>query len=277
MTFASSARLLIVLRGGGDLASGVAYRLRRAGLRLLITELPQPLVVRRKASFAEAAFCGETRLEGMLARRCTDPSEALALLDQEILPVLIDPQAKCLEQLAAPLALVDGRMTKRPPEALPVQPALVIGLGPGFAAGENCHAVIETNRGHHLGRVLWQGAAQSDTGIPDSVLDRRQERVLRAPADGALEAYAEIGDLLQSGQIIARVAGLPITAPFDGALRGLIYPGLLVRQGMKVGDLDPRGDPRYCTQISDKALSIGGGVLEAILTRPELRPRLWND
>jgi xanthine dehydrogenase accessory factor len=167
-------------------------------------------------------------------------------------------------------------MTKRPPDLDREAASLTIGLGPGFVAGVNCHAVIETNRGHSLGRVIWQGPAEADTGEPEAVGERRAERVLRAPADGILEASAEICDILEPGQEIIRVAGLAVRAPFRGVLRGLLHPGMLVRAGLKIGDLDPRADPRFCTLVSDKALAIGGGVLEAILSRPELRPRLWK-
>jgi xanthine dehydrogenase accessory factor len=153
---------------------------------------------------------------------------------------------------------------------------LVIGLGPGFFAGVNCHAVIETHRGHTLGRVIWQGAPEADTGVPESVIDRGAERVLRAPVDGKLEAHAEIGDHLEAGQPVAEVAGQVVLAPFRGVLRGLLYPGLFVKRGTKIGDVDPRDNPRYCKLVSDKSLAIGGGVLEAILSRADLRCRLWE-
>jgi xanthine dehydrogenase accessory factor len=149
-------------------------------------------------------------------------------------------------------------------------------MGPGFVAGQNCHAVIETHRGHCLGRVIWQGAPETDTGQPDAVVGRSSERVLRAPADGELVALAEIGDHLQAGQAVAQVAGLPVFAPFRGVLRGLIHPGLNVTRGLKIGDVDPRDDPRYCRLVSDKSLAVGGGVLEAILSLPALRPHLWG-
>jgi xanthine dehydrogenase accessory factor len=152
----------------------------------------------------------------------------------------------------------------------------VIGLGPGFEAGLNCHAVVETNRGHRLGRVIWQGAPESDTGVPESVAEHGVERVLRAPVDGILQARVEIGEMVEPGQAVADVAGQPVLANFAGVLRGLVRSGLPVRQGMKVGDVDPRGDRAACRLVSDKALAVGGGVLEAILSRPDLRPLLWT-
>jgi xanthine dehydrogenase accessory factor len=269
---------IIVLRGGGDLASGVALRLHRAGLRVAITELPQPLAVRRLVSFAEAVYEGETLVEGITARRITDPTDTLRILRlfaQKQIPVLVDPDFQALLSLR-PTVVIDGRMRKQAPEQGINQASLVIGLGPGFEAGLNCHAVIETNRGHRLGRVIWQGVAESDTGVPESVAEHGSERVLRAPKAGIIEARAEIGTLVQTGQVVAEVDGQPVLANFAGVLRGLVHSGLAVSQGMKVGDVDPRGDLVACRQVSEKALAVGGGVLEAILSRPELRPLLWT-
>jgi xanthine dehydrogenase accessory factor len=269
---------IIALRGGGDLASGVALRLYRAGLRVAISELPQPLAVRRMVSFAEAVYEGEIVVEGITARRITDPSDTLRVLRifaQNQIPVLVDPDFQAL-QFLRPTVVVDGRMTKQAPEQGMQQASLVIGLGPGFEAGLNCHAVVETNRGHRLGRVIWQGAPETDTGVPESVAEHGIERVLRAPVDGILEARVEIGELVEPGQAVADVAGQPVLANFAGVLRGLVRTGLPVRQGMKVGDVDPRGDSAACRLVSDKALAVGGGVLEAILSRPDLRPLLWT-
>lgn len=274
--------LIIYLRGGGDLASGVAVRLHRAGLRVVIAELPQPLVVRRLVSFANAVFSGQTRVEEIQAVRVPDVSETLAALDKRIIPVIVDPQARLLGSLraalapGAPLVLVDARMTKRAPELGIDSAELVIGLGPGFVAGLNCHAAIETNRGHSMGRVIWEGPPQADTGVPESVVRHSAERVLRAPADGLLEAHAQIGEHLEPGQLVAEVAGQPVKAPFRGVLRGLVYPGMPVLKGLKIGDVDPRDDPQHCRLVSDKSLAIGGSVLEAILSRPALRPHLWD-
>ncbi|MBN2550352.1 MAG: EF2563 family selenium-dependent molybdenum hydroxylase system protein [Anaerolineales bacterium] len=273
--------LLVFIRGGGDLASGVAWRLHRAGLRVMMAELPQPLVVRRLVSFAEAVYRGEFEVEGLTALRAESVAQAWDILAQGKIPVLVDPQASALESMRAssgsemPLVLVDARMTKQRPDASLAAADLVIGLGPGFIAGEHCHAVIETSRGHHLGRVYWQGTTQSDTGVPDPVSGHGRERVLRSPAEGLLYTHAEIGDSLQQGQLIAEVAGMPVQAPFDGVLRGLLHPGLQVRRGMKIGDVDPRNDPRFCSLISDKSLAMGGSVLEAILSVSRLRPYLW--
>ena len=270
--------MIVLIRGGGDLASGVAVRLYRAGLRVIITELPEPLAVRRLVSFAEAVYAGEMEVEGVTARRVADPTETYhinqALARGEI-PVIVDPQLKSVCELQ-PGVIVDARMKKRHAELPPDPIGLLIGLGPGFIPGENCHAVIETNRGHMLGRVIWQGSAEADTGVPENVGEHRTKRVLRAPVAGRLLVYVEIGDHLEPGQQVAEVAGKTVVAPFRGVLRGILHSGLLVKAGLKIGDVDPRDDPRYCTMISDKSLAIGGGVLEAILSRPELRSQLWE-
>jgi xanthine dehydrogenase accessory factor len=274
--------MITIIRGGGDLASGVAIRLHRAGLKLIVAELPQPLAVRRSVSFAEAVYAGKTEVEGVQACCVVNLSAALDVIRAGQIAVMVDPHLQMLNSLRQNntdielAVLVDARMAKRPPD-LDLQAApLVLGLGPGFVAGENCHAVVETNRGHNLGRVLWYGSAEPDTGIPESVSSRRSERVLRAPTDGVLIAHADIGDHLEPGQLVAKVAGVQILAPFKGVLRGLVHPGIQVAKNLKVGDVDPRDDLSYCTLVSDKSLAVGGGVLEAILSQPELRRGLWN-
>ena len=269
---------IILLLGGGDLASGVAVRLHRSGFRVAVTELPHPLAVRRTVAFAEAIYAGEVQVEEVTGRRVNDSSDTLKILRvfaQNQIPVLVDPKAEVIKSLR-PTVVIDARMSKRPSDIGKYSATLVIGLGPGFVAGENCHCVVETNRGHNLGRAIWQGSAESDTGIPDSVLERGKERVLRAPVSGIITAHASICDRLEEGQLIAEVSGQLVRAPFDGVLRGLIYPGLAVEAGLKIGDLDPRDDPGLCRQVSDKALAVGGGVLEAILSRRELRSQFWT-
>ncbi|MCI0521567.1 MAG: EF2563 family selenium-dependent molybdenum hydroxylase system protein [Chloroflexi bacterium] len=276
-------RLVVFLRGGGDLASGVAMRLHRAGLRLVLAELPQPLVVRRLVSFAEAVYRGEWLVEGVRARRLASVMEVEETWQVGDIPLLIDPLAEGLAFLRqarparAPLILVDARMTKQPqPDATRQMADLVIGLGPGFVAGRNCHAVIETNRGHRLGRIYWSGEPEPDTGVPERFGQYQAERVIRAPAAGVFIPHAQIGDLVQPGQLLAEVDGRPIAAPFAGVVRGLLHAGLPVQPGWKVGDVDPRGDPSYCTQVSDKSLAIGGAILEIILSQPAFRPFLWG-
>lgn len=263
----------ILIRGGGDLASGVALRLHHCGLNVVITELEQPLAVRRSVSFSEAVYDGQVTIEGVTGRVVTDPTDALKtfnVLSKQHIPVLVDPQCLSLRSLH-PLAIVDARMLKRAPERLSHTALLYIGLGPGFRAPENCQVVIETQRGHRLGRVIWSGESLGDTAKPDG----DQRRVLRAPADGVFQSSAKIAEHFEPGQPIAAIGDQVIAAPFAGVLRGLLRPGLRAFQGMKVGDLDPRDDPSLCNLVSDKSLAIGGAVLEALLTRPEVRTRLW--
>jgi len=265
----------VAIRGGGDLATGVAYRLHRCGFPVLITELPSPLMVRRAVSFGSAVIEGTLTVDGVEARRADSLEEAIAIQSDDVIPVLVDPEAALLAEYA-PTVLVDARMLKRMPEPLSFRPLLVIGLGPGFTAPENCDLVIETMRGHTLGRVIRQGSAQADTGQPDPVMGHSSDRVLRAPADGILVTLASIGEKVEKGQPVAQVGTEVITAPFNGVIRGLIHNGLTVKKGTKVGDVDPRGDPAYCFMISDKSLAIGGGVLEAMLSWSGVRERIQS-
>ncbi|MBN1305403.1 MAG: EF2563 family selenium-dependent molybdenum hydroxylase system protein [Anaerolineales bacterium] len=268
----------ILVRGGGDLASGIVLRLHKAGLNVVITELPQPLAVRRSVAFCEAVYEGQVTIEKLGGVRIADPTDTFSILNvfaRQAVPVLIDPDCRAAISLH-PLAIIDARMTKLPPEPFRHSALLYIGLGPGFIAGDNCHAVIETSRGHTLGRVYWQGETLADTGLPDTVQGQRAERVLRSPASGEFTALAEIRDQVEAGQVVAKVAGQEVTVPFKGVLRGLIRSGLVVKKGLKIGDLDPRNDPEVCSLVSDKALAVGGGVLEALLSRPEVRRSLWT-
>jgi len=266
--------MLVLIRGGGDLASGVGVRQHRSGFQVVITELPEPLVVRRKVSFAEAVHEGLVQIEGVTGNLVEEFSEIKAVLFFGCIPVLIDPDLKCLEAIN-PDVVVDARMRKKSPREGKELASLVIGLGPGFVARENCHAVIETNRGHNLGRVLWRGVPEKDTGIPGAVQGYSSERVLIAPMDGTLQTRVEIGDQLKKGFLVAFVEGMEVLAPFDGILRGLLRDGSAVKTGLKMGDVDPREDLNLCKLISDKSRAIGGGVLEAILACPDLRSVLW--
>jgi xanthine dehydrogenase accessory factor len=270
--------MIVLIRGGGDLASGVAFRLYKSGFKVVITELPKPMAVRRLASFSEAIYSGEVTVECIVAKRVSeidDPLRILQLLSKGRIPVIIDPDGKSI-QAVYPTVIVDARMLKTAPEPLRHTAKLYIGLGPGFIGGSNCHAAIETKRGPWLGRVIWDGPTQTDSGIPEPVGEIHSERALYSPSDGTLTPIKTIGDRVLEGEPVAEINGQPIFAPFDGVLRGIIHPDVEVRQGMKIGDLDPRNDPELCSHVSDKALAIGGGVLEAILSKPELRPHLWT-
>lgn len=270
MAFFSEAR--VVVRGGGDLASGVIARLYRAGFPVIVLELPAPLLVRRAVSFGDAVYAGAVTVEGLTAR-LTETDGLAAVLDAGEIPVLIDAGGASLASIR-PTVIVDARMEKRNPDTRPSDAPLVIALGPGYEAGVDCHAVIETNRGHNLGRALWQGYAEADSGEPGTIGLKTHTRVLRAPADGHVQAHAAIGDVLEAGALIATVGGVELRAPFEGALRGLIHERVAVSAGMKIGDLDPRALPGHCFTISDKALAVGGGALEAVLSAAQVRERL---
>lgn len=258
------SEVLCLIRGGGDLATGVVYRLQHAGFPVVVLELEQPRVVRRMASVAQAIFDGAARVDGLTAQRVT-AAQAADAVRSGIVPVVVDPTARALESLR-PAVLIDGRMAKSSLDTTIHSAPFVVGLGPGFTAGENCHAVVETNRGHDLGRVIWRGAAQVDTGRPEAVLGFEVERVLRAPVSGILQTQKNIGDYVRAGDTVAYVSGQPVTAAFDGVLRGLMHDGLAVAQNEKIGDLDPRQRRAYCFSISDKSRAVGGGVVEAVLT-----------
>jgi xanthine dehydrogenase accessory factor len=259
----------VLLRGGGDLASGIAVRLHRVGIRVVITELAQPLAVRRTVSFAEAGFDGECEVEGIRGR-LIEADQLSAWNEADGIAVLVDPNADILSKFNFPV-VVDARLTKHSPAPLQADVPLYIGLGPGFHAGRNCHAAIETRRSHMLGRVIWDGATQPDSGEPEG--DPR--RVLRAPADGKIIGQKKIGEHVAEGEVIALIGEQhPVISPFAGVLRGLIRDGLVVSKGLKIGDVDPRDDPSLCYLVSDKALAIGGGVLEAILTRQDIRKQV---
>ncbi len=254
----------VLLRGAGEMASGIAHRLHRSGFPVLMTELPEPLAVRRGVCFCEAVWEGTARVEGVCGRRVAGEAEALAAIAAGELPVLVDPELAGLAWWR-PAALVDATLAKRNRGVRRGLAPLVVGVGPGFHAGEDVDAVVESQRGHDLGRVLWQGSACPDTGVPAPVAGVGAERVLRAPGAGRLTALRQIGDPVQRGELVARVAEAELRAGTSGVLRGMIRDGTRVEPGVKVGDVDPRGDPAACYRISDKARALGGGVLEALL------------
>ena len=264
---------LVLIRGGGDLATGVAVRLHRCGIHVVITEIEKPLAVRRLVAFAQAVYASECLVEDVRARLAANPSEVNSILEDGDVPVMIDPPADCRSELD-PSVLVDARMRKAAPEIGLDAAEFVIGLGPGFRVGRDCHAVVETNRGHDMGRVIWEGSAEADTSIPESVPGYSVDRVIRSPADGMLMDGNPLASLVEEGDEIARVGDTTLIAPFRGILRGLLHDGVSVHAGMKVGDLDPRMERTYATRISDKALAVGGGVLEEILSQEEIRKTL---
>jgi xanthine dehydrogenase accessory factor len=256
---------LVLIKGAGDLASGIAYRLHRSGFPLVMTELPAPTMVRRAVSFGQAVYDGEMTIEGVTARRVAGPGEALAVARRgEVIPVLVDPEADS-PGILQPAVLVDAIMAKRNTGTRLDDAPLVIALGPGFTAGVDCHAAIETNRGHWLARLIYQGSPQPDTKTPGKVKGYTGGRVIRAPAAGHLEPLAQIGDRLRKGDLVGSVGDHEVRAMFDGVLRGLIHPSVPLTRGLKIGDLDPRDVDRHTFTISEKSLAVGGAVLEAIL------------
>jgi len=260
---------LVLIKGGGDLATGVAYRLWRAGIPVVVTELPEPLTVRRRAALSDAVAEGRTTVEGMTAIRAADAAAAAAALQRGEIPVLVDPEATARLTLR-PQALVDAVMAKRNTGTRRTDAPVVVALGPGFLAGSDCHAVIETNRGHWLGRTLYHGSAEPDTGVAALRGGAAGTRLLRAPCAGRFRAERAIADRVRRAEAVAWVVPAagppqPVLAGCDGLVRGLLRDGYAVAAGCKVGDVDPAGEPAHCSTISDKALAVGGGALEAIL------------
>jgi xanthine dehydrogenase accessory factor len=255
---------IIVMRGGGDLATGVAHRLHRSGFKVLVLEVPQPLVVRRTVSFAQAVIDGQTTVEEVKAVKANNKEEIAAAWKKGAVPVYIDPAGDIINELK-PYAVVDATLAKRDTGMRMDMAPLTIALGPGFEAGKQVHVVIETMRGHNLGRLIFKGSALPDTGIPDPVQGHGAERVLRAPCNGSIRHVVDIGAAVKKDDVICRVNGQPVTAAFDGVVRGLIMNGREVPQGLKIGDVDPRPVREHCFTISDKARALGGSVLEAIL------------
>ena len=254
----------ILIKGAGDLATGVAVRLKRAGFDLLMTDLPHPTAVRRTVSFCEAIPEGEMVVEGIRARRAENVHIAEAIMADGDIAVLADPEVSCKEFLK-PFAVVDAILAKRNTGTSIHDTKVVVALGPGFTAGVDCHAVVETMRGHDLGRVILSGSARPNTGIPGEIGGHTIARLLRAPADGLFQPLATIGDMVQAGNVVAEVSGVPLKALISGVVRGLLREGTPVFKGMKSGDIDPRCEISHCFSVSDKARAIGGGVLEAVL------------
>ncbi len=254
----------VVVKGGGDLGTGVAWRLHRCGFRVLVTETAQPTVIRRTVAFASAVMEGTITVDGVTARRVGGDAAIAAAWAADEVPVLVDPEATVVSRLR-PDAVVDAILAKRNLGTRITDAPVVVALGPGFTAGVDCHAVVETLRGHDLGRVLLSGSAAPNTGVPGEVGGESARRVVRAPVAGTFRGVRAIGDLVRTGDVVALVDETPVLSPLDGVLRGLLYDGLPVHEGMKVGDVDPRGVVAHCFTISDKALAVGGGVVEAIL------------
>jgi len=258
--------LIILIKGGGEMASGVVQRLVRSGFRVCITEIPEPLAVRRGVSFCEAVFTGRAEVEGLAARRVSGKEEVLRCWEEGEVPVVVDPEC-AIRKVLSPDVLVDAILAKRNTGTTLGDAPLVIALGPGFRAGRDAHVVVETNRGHRLGRVIETGEAEPDTGIPGDIGGYTWERVLRAPASGRFRGKKRIGESVEKGEVVAEVEGVPLEAAISGVLRGILHDGLTAETNMKVGDIDPRGTREHCLTVSEKARAIGGAVLEAVLRK----------
>lgn len=266
---------LVIVRGGGDLASGTIYKLYQCGFRVLVLETPSPSAIRRNAAFAEAAYQGSQTVEDVTCFLAQNLEMAEAWLKEGKLPLLVDPEGESISKLR-PVVVVDAILAKRNLGTNREMAPVTIALGPGFEAGRDVDAVIETMRGHSLGRVLYQGKAIADTGVPGKIAGYDKERVIHSPEAGVFRTVKKITDTVQQGEIIARIEvvsenlaekeSVPVTATIDGLLRGLIRDGYPVSKGFKIADIDPRtGEYENCFTISDKARCIAGGVLEAIL------------
>jgi len=251
---------IVVVRGGGDIGSGVIWRLRRVGFPVVVLELERPLTIRRTVAYSTAVTAGSIVVDGVEGRRVGSPEEAIAEASHRVVPVLVSPEIPEM-----PLSVViDARLAKRNLGTTIGEAPLVVALGPGFSAGADCHAVVETMRGHDLGRVIWSGTAALNTGVPGSIGGAAADRVMHSAHDGELSWDVTYGDVVERGQAIGHIDGSAVRTRLDGMVRGLLLPGP-VAEGLKIADIDPRVDPAAIHHISDKALSVGGGVLEAIL------------
>ena len=256
--------MLVLIKGAGDIASGVAWRFWQCGYDIVMTERERPTTVRCTVAFSRAVYEGSATLEGVSARLCRSLQEAQAALAERKIPVLIDPDCAQVRQLE-PCAAIDAILAKENLGTSLEDAPIVIALGPGFTAGKDCHAVVETNRGHDLGRVIYRGMAAANTGDPGNIAGYTKERILRSPCNGTFSPITRIGELVRAGDTVAFVEDTPVKAIIGGVIRGLLPAGTPVVQGMKAGDVDPRGREGYCYTISDKARAVAGGALEAML------------
>ena len=255
---------LIIVRGGGDVATGSIQKLHRVGFKVLVLDIEKPTCIRKKVAVSQAIFDGKIQIEDILAEKASEFCQIEEIFDRGNIPVFVDPNVRVLEKLK-PLALVDGIIAKKNLGTSKKMAPITVGLGPGFIAGVDCDVVVETNRGHDLGRVIFEGPASANTGNPGNIEGYTTERILRSPADGYLEIIKDIGDVVKKDEVVGKVNGHYLKSNLDGMIRGMINEGVYVNKDMKVGDVDPRVIPRNANTISDKARLIGGGVLEAVL------------
>lgn len=255
---------IVAIRGGGDLGTGIAHCLCQCGFKVVILEKEYPTVIRRKVAFAQAVYEESVLVEGIKGVKVREVADIESLWSQGHLPILIDPDMKILDKKKVAV-LIDAILARRNIGMSLALAPLTIALGPGFRAGIDVHVVIETQRGHNLGRALWEGSATANTSVPEAVAGYTSERLLRAPCNGLVRHVLDIGDAVNKGDTVCYVNDIAVTAEINGVLRGLIMNNLQVHKGLKIGDVDPRGVKAYCYAISDKARAIGGGVLQTIL------------
>ncbi len=261
---------LVIIRGGGDIASGTIARLFRSGYRVVVLEIAQPTVIRSKVSFAQAMFDGSITIDGITAVKASNLESIRKVLIDGMIPVVEDPEGAYIEALK-PAAVVDAILAKKNLGTTKDMAPVVIGLGPGFEAGYDVHAVVETNRGHNLGRVILKGKPEPNTGVPGVIGGHAAKRVVRSTAEGAVIPVKKIGDLVLEGDLLATIGKSEVRAQIPGVLRGMIHKGMKVPKDFKIGDVDARGNVENCFTISDKARAVGGGTLEALLYLTELK------
>lgn len=254
----------VLIKGAGDLATGIAYRLKMCGYTIVMTETAVPTTVRRTVAFSQAVYDGECIVEGMRAVLVHNMEEIRIAWHNDAIPVIVDENASVINEYH-PDIVVDAIIAKKNLNTNINQAALVIGVGPGFEAKVDCHYVVETKRGHYLGKVITEGCAIPNTGIPGMINGYAAERIIRALAEGEFVPVRHIGDTVDKGEVVARAGGVDIVSLMPGTIRGMLQEGVHVYPQMKCGDIDARCEYEYCFQISDKARAIGGGVLEAIL------------
>ncbi len=255
---------IIVVRGGGDIATGICHRLFRAGFNVLILDIEKPTAIRRAVAFSEAIYSKEIEVEGVRAVHVDRIEDIFHEINKGNIPVYIDPTGKCIDEIS-PLAVVDAILAKRNLGTHMDMAPITIGIGPGFEAGVDVDLVIETKRGHFLGKVIHEGPAIANTSIPGDILGHTEDRIIRATAEGQVMPLIEIGDMVEKGQLICKIGDTQVIANISGIVRGMIKEGLFVAKGYKIGDIDPRGERENVFTISEKARAVGGGVLEAIM------------
>jgi xanthine dehydrogenase accessory factor len=255
----------VLIKGAGDLASGIGCRLHRCGFEVVMTDIAVPTTVRRTVAFSRAVYEGEARVEDITGVLCRSLEEIHGAMARDQIAVIVDEECSILEAWK-PDVVVDAIIAKKNLGTRITDGEVVVGVGPGFTAGIDCHVVVETKRGHNLGRCIWEGSAFPNTGVPGMIGGYDKERIIRAAADGTFKGQVMIGELVEKGRLVGYSGGVPIYAEVGGVVRGLLQDGVVVTKGMKSGDIDPRGNVENCRTVSDKAASIGGGVLEAILS-----------